>query len=364
MKDKFRIDSHKLIFHPKRVSNFLDALGNWEKEKDIYPIYVEFSPCGACNHRCTFCGLDYMGYKNIKISLEAFKKTSKDMAECGVKSIMFAGEGEPLLHKDLPSMAEFAKMQGIDLGLTTNFALTNTDISKSLLKNFTWIKVSLNGANAQNYAMIHKTKASDFDKVINNLKEAIKIRKENKFKCSIGVQLLLLKENIDYVLELAKILRDIDVDYFVIKPYSQHLFSITKEHNAFKYINLESLANSLYGLQNDNFSVIFRYKTMQKKDSSKHEYKKCYSTPYFWAYVSSNGDLYSCSCYLGDDKFKFGNINDKSFRELWQSDKRKQNINFVQNSLNISQCRVNCRMDFINSYLWELKNPNEHVNFI
>nr|WP_240330175.1 radical SAM protein [Campylobacter fetus] len=133
-----------------------------------------------------------MGYKNIKISLEAFKKTSKDMAECGVKSIMFAGEGEPLLHKDLPSMAEFAKMQGIDLGLTTNFALTNTDISKSLLKNFTWIKVSLNGANAQNYAMIHKTKASDFDKVINNLKEAIKIRKENKFKCSIGVQLLLV----------------------------------------------------------------------------------------------------------------------------------------------------------------------------
>lgn len=44
MKDKFRIDSHKLIFHPKRVSNFLDAFGNWEKEKEIYPIYVEFSP--------------------------------------------------------------------------------------------------------------------------------------------------------------------------------------------------------------------------------------------------------------------------------------------------------------------------------
>lgn len=112
------------------------------------------------------------------------------------------------------------------------------------------------------------------------------------------------------------------------------------------------------------FQLFFDIKLCKKKDSNKHEYKKCYSTPYFWAYVSSNGDLYSCSCYLGDDKFKFGNINDKSFRELWQSDKRKQNIDFVQNSLNISQCRVNCRMDFINSYLWELKNPNEHVNFI
>ncbi|MDE5603044.1 MAG: radical SAM protein, partial [Helicobacter sp.] len=61
MADKFRIDSHKLIFHPLRVAKWLQAYGDWEREKSIYPIYVEISPYGACNHRCTFCGVDYMG---------------------------------------------------------------------------------------------------------------------------------------------------------------------------------------------------------------------------------------------------------------------------------------------------------------
>ena len=56
MSDEFRIDSHKLIFHPRR--------GNaWLAGDQIYPLYAEISPSGACNHRCTFCALDYMEYK-------------------------------------------------------------------------------------------------------------------------------------------------------------------------------------------------------------------------------------------------------------------------------------------------------------
>ena len=56
MSDKIRMDSHKLIFHPERICAWL----NGEK---IYPIEVEIAPSGACNHRCVFCALDYIGYK-------------------------------------------------------------------------------------------------------------------------------------------------------------------------------------------------------------------------------------------------------------------------------------------------------------
>lgn len=52
--DKYRIDSHKLIYHVSRVNDWLNG-------KLIYPIYMEISPIGSCNHRCIFCAYDFIG---------------------------------------------------------------------------------------------------------------------------------------------------------------------------------------------------------------------------------------------------------------------------------------------------------------
>ena len=54
--DKYKIDSHKLMYHVHRVSD-------WISHENIYPIYVEISPTGTCNHRCIFCSVDFMGYQ-------------------------------------------------------------------------------------------------------------------------------------------------------------------------------------------------------------------------------------------------------------------------------------------------------------
>ncbi len=53
-----------------------------------------------------------------------------------------------------------------------------------------------------------------------------------------------------------------------------------------------------------------------------------------------------------------------TFKEIWEGEKRVLSIKWVERELDINQCRVNCRMDEINRYLWDLKNHPEHVNFI
>jgi hypothetical protein len=38
--DKFKIDRHKLIYHPRRVTQFLDASDDWEKVKRVYTVDI------------------------------------------------------------------------------------------------------------------------------------------------------------------------------------------------------------------------------------------------------------------------------------------------------------------------------------
>ena len=57
----FSIDTHKLAYHPDRVAQIVEAGSDWSKHINVRPIYAEISTSGACNHRCTFCSVDYIG---------------------------------------------------------------------------------------------------------------------------------------------------------------------------------------------------------------------------------------------------------------------------------------------------------------
>jgi radical SAM protein with 4Fe4S-binding SPASM domain len=362
--DKYGIDSHKMIYHPERVADWLRAGNDWEKAKKIYPLYIEISPSGACNYRCKFCAVDYVGYKPRFLETVKLKKALLDMADKGVKSVMFGGEGEPLLHPKMAEITNFAKNEGIDVSFTTNGVFLTEKFVRQTIKNISWIKISCSAGTPETHAKIHSTKAEDFETVMSNLKNAAKIRKELGSNCALGVQMVLVPENAKEAVILAERSKEAGADYVVIKPYSQHLFSVTKEYQGIKYEEYIKLGEELKKLNGDGFHVVFRAETMKNWDESKKDYEFCHSVPFFWAYIQADGQVCGCSCFLGDEKFFYGNINEKSFVEVWESEARKKNFELMKN-FNTSGCRQNCRMDKINAYLWNLKNnPPEHVNFI
>ena len=100
--DKYRIDSHKLVYHIPRIQDWLEG-------KNIYPIYMEMSPAGACNHRCTYCGLDFMKYQPRFLDTAMLKERLPELGRLGLKSIMYAGEGEPFLHRDMAEIINHTK---------------------------------------------------------------------------------------------------------------------------------------------------------------------------------------------------------------------------------------------------------------
>ena len=340
----YRIDGEKLHFHPGRVAQWQDA-STWEVAKEIYPIYVEISPVGACNHRCTFCAVDYIGYKPALLDADLLAGRLSEMSALGIKSVMFAGEGEPLLHKRINDMTRAAIEAGIDVAFTTNGTL----LHKLDLAGVSWVKVSVNAGTSDTYAKVHRTKKQGFAMVWENIRKAV----DRKGRCTIGVQTLLLPETSGEVQALYDRCDASGVDYLVVKPYSQHKFSLTHE-----YENTDPPAPVIV---ERTTKFIWRGETAATKEIP---YTKCQATPYFWAYIMASGDVYSCSAYLLDDRFKLGNINDQSFKDIWQGERRHQNWRLVLEQLDIHECRVNCRMDKSNRYLTDLVNGVPHENFI
>jgi len=364
MSDKYGIESHKLIYHPERVAQWQAAGDDWEKLKKVYPIYVEVAPSGTCNHRCSFCAFDYIGYKTDYLSLEVMGRIVPEMASLGVKSILHGGEGEPLLNKNIIQISKVIQTSGIDQALTTNAVLLKKRSVEEMLENFSWVKVSIGAGTPATYAQIHDTRESDFDRVIANLKYAVEFRNKHKLKCAIGAQIILLPENADEIGTLAKICRDvIGLDYLVVKPHSQHQFSLSSMYKDLNYRDLLQSVCKYENMSNKDFRLVVRKTTMLKKDE-KRSYKICHSTPFFWAHIQANGDVYGCSAYLQIEEFNLGNINEKSFQDIWEGERRKGCYEYVQRKLGINNCRTNCRMNYINEYLDKFKNPVEHVNFI
>jgi cyclic pyranopterin phosphate synthase len=322
---------------------------------------------GACNHRCTFCAVDYIGYKSNFIDIERYKISLDSMVGKGVKSIMYAGEGEPLLHPKISEIVNYTKENcNIDVSFTTNAFRLDQNFVKKSLHNVSWIKISFNGGNSKTYSNIHQTKESDFHIVSNNIAYAVEHRNKNGLDCAIGLQTLLLPDNIDSVHELCIHARSLGVDYVVIKPYSQHRFSKTRAYENIDYSHYLDMENELLKYNTGDFSVIFRINTINNwLSQNSGRYCKCYATPSVWAYIMADGSVYSCSAYLLDDRFCLGNINEHSFAEIWSSDKRMLHSRFILNELDISECRVNCRMDQVNRYLDSIHNTSvPHINFI
>ncbi len=352
MPEPTNVDTHKLMFHPKRVAD-------WHEKGDCYPVYIEIGLANSCNHKCIFCALDFLKNKGTFINTELMISTLKELGEVGVKSIMFAGEGEPLLHKDIGLFVKTAKQAGIDVSITTNGVLFSKQLAEQILPYLSWVRFSVDAGTSETYSKIHRGQEHDFEKIIENIKNAVELKKKLSLRTVIGVQFLLIPNNVNEAVELAKICKEIRTDNIQIKPYSQHPSSINKF--VINYKDYAHIEQELENLNSNNFKVLFRKQTMQRVDEQ-ISYPECYGLPFF-ALIDAKGNIIPCNLFYENQEFTYGNLNQASFSQIWKSEKRKQILEKLRKQ-GVEHCRHACRLDVINRYLHRLKNPLEHDNFV
>ncbi len=346
------IDAHKLLYHPARVAE-------WQQRGDCYPIYVEIGLTNRCNHRCLFCALDWLERGGVDIDREVLVRALAEMAACGVKSLMFAGEGESLLHRDAPLFIKTAHDHGIKVAVTTNGVPLTPERAEACLPHLSWIRFSVNAGTAAEYARVHNTRGDDFERVLANIRFAAEFKRRHGLKVDIGVQTLLLPEAMTGVCELAQRVKEAGADNFQVKPYSQHPASSNRFQLDYqRYLHLEP---ELKALASAGFTVFFRRHTMERLAAGV-DYSRCHGLPFF-ALINAHGQIIPCNLFYNDPEFVYGDLRRQGFAEIWNGEQR-QGVLTAMRQRDIKECRQACRLDAINRYLERVVSPEERDDFI
>jgi len=362
------LDDHKLLWHRER----LDA---WLRGERIAPITIDCSLTRRCTYRCVYCYGQLQANDTKKMTRDVIFRFLDDAAEIGVKAVSFVSDGESTCSPHLYDAILRGKQNGLDMALGTNGYLLKDDRLEEILPALTYIRFNISAAEAGRYAEIHGSRKGCYDKVINTIESCVSIKKKNGLDVTIGIQMVLLPEFADQILPLAKLGKELSVDYFVIKHCSDdEKGSLGVDYS--KYYRLTKVLKEAEDYSDGDYIV--RAKWSKLLSDGKRKYRRCYGPPFIMQF-SGSGLVAPCGMLFNSKykKYHIGNIVDTSFKDLWRSERYWEVINLIaseQFDAN-TMCGTLCLQHKVNEFLWDLKHaglefaemmeePPDHVNFI
>lgn len=359
MEDKYLMDNHKLLWH-------LDRVNHWLNGERIAPLHIDLGITTGCNIRCAYCyGVlqgQITGLKRFDMPKEALLRLLKDAKDIGVRSIAFIGEGENTLNSALYNALNYAKTINLDVSLATNGVKIEKERVKDMLSSLVWLRFNISAATTGSYRKIHGVKGEIFHKVLDNIKLCVDIKTKYGLETAIGLQMVVMHENIKDIVPLAKLGKDLGVDYLVMKPCSDTYEGIIGTPSE-EYLQIENIFKEAENYSNDDYLVSVKWQKMGNLGMK--DYGVCYGTAFLIA-ISGNGRVFPCGHFFNfrQDEFLMGNVIDTSLKDIVFSDRYWEVQRKIQ-SLDVNkECESNCRQYYISEFLWKLKNPPKHVNFI
>jgi MoaA/NifB/PqqE/SkfB family radical SAM enzyme len=343
------LDGHKLAWHKERVES-------WLRGERIAPITIDWAMTRKCTYKCVYCYGMLQENERKVITRDVAFRFLDDAAEIGVKAVSFISDGESTCSPYFMDAVLHGKANGLDIGVATNGYLLDADRLEELLDAVTYLRFNISAGEPHRYAEIHGCTEKCFHKVSDTIKKAVGIKRNRGLDVTIGTQMVLLPEFQDQVLPLAKLGKELGVDYLVIKHCSDDEFgTIGVQYD--KYDALTSILKDAEAMSDAGYAV--RAKWSKIMSNGKRLYDKCYGPP-FMIQLSGSGLVAPCGMLFNDrykGKFHIGNIVDTSFKELWQSDRYWEVMDRIaSDSFDVdTMCGCLCLQHKINEYLWSVK---------
>jgi len=362
-RERFRFDGHKLLYH-------LDRVQSWQSGERIAPIHIDMGLTKFCNIACLYCyGVVQNMAKGSMIAPEALLRFIEDAGRLGVRSIGFVGDGEPTLNPAVYDAASLAKKKGIDVAMATNGIELDLTRADEILRNFSWIRFNLSAGTPEGFTRVHQASGALFDNLVEKIRTLARLKKERGYPCTLGLQMVLIPECVDQVLPEAELGKKLGVDYFVVKHCSDSEYKeIGIQYE--DYLKLGELLAKAEAMSGPDYTVQVKWDKINAAGETaiyKNGFRKydiCYGTP-FLIQISGNGKVYPCGPFFNKERFFCGDIHETFFYDIVRSERYWAVQKDIQESVDVHKdCAIGCRQDYLNKFLWDLKNPPEHVNFI
>lgn len=121
------------------------------------PVAWEINPSGRCNLHCNFCL--YPNAEKVFMDLDHYRRLVDEAVGRGAKAIIMAGDGEPLLHKQVEAMMEHVGDSGLDLFLFTNGTMIGRTVDPAVVAaNATMVIWGLYAYDRATYEAVTRSK--------------------------------------------------------------------------------------------------------------------------------------------------------------------------------------------------------------
>lgn len=193
---------------------------------DVHKLYIEVTT--ICNLHCRMCIRNAWGDPEAMMSMDTFQHLVKSLDGLpNLKTVVFAGFGEPLIHPHLLEMIEAVRNRVLAVTISTNGLLLRPHISRELVRlGVDRVTVSVDGVKPETYAGIRGAMLSE---VIENIGSLNEIKNELGQLCpSLSIEFVAQQSNIAELVELSRLATRLNAARVVVSnilPYTEDMLS-------------------------------------------------------------------------------------------------------------------------------------------
>lgn len=365
------LDGHKMVFH-------LDRVRDWLAGKRIAPITMDVALTRRCNFKCSYCYSQLQHNEGHELTRQNLLDFADDIAEIGLKAVSLVSDGESTCHPHWVDFIKRATDNGVDAAIGTNgYAIAEEQLCE-VLPRLAYVRFNISAAEEAAYMRIHGVSAKAYRQVLDNIRAAVRLKREKGLAVTLGLQMVLVKDCADQVMPLAKLGRELGVDYTVIKHCSDsELGELGVDYDW--YAGMEKTLKEAESFSAPDYLVKAKWSKLMNRGRKK--YAQCLAIP-FMVQFSGSGLVAPCGFLFHSryrDKYHIGNIAETRFKDIFRSERYWEVVDFLasQDFDANRMCGTNCLQHKVNEFLWDVKTgaididrlkvPKEkplHVNFI
>lgn len=322
------LDEHtRLILDGTKIAWHLERIQAWERGERIAPITIDMALTRACNFACTYCYATLQENDRKVITREVIYGFLADCAEIGVKGISLVSDGESSVSPVFADTIVRGGELGLSMAAGTNGFLVTPEMAERILPHMTYLRINISAGERDRYAAIMGVKPAYYDRVLDNIRAMVRIKRERNLPVTLGLQMVLMPQFGDQVLPLARLGRELGVDYCIFKHCSDNEDGDLNV-NYRGYEDLFDILRQAESMTEDDYQVSVKWSKIMAGE--RRSYQRCYGPP-FIIQLSGSGLVAPCGMLFNEryKKFHIGNICDTRFKDIWQSDAYWDVMNYL-----------------------------------